>query len=166
MSTIHSRVAISWSVPVAKGQRLVFHVHVFFRIARDANIPYDKIMDVGMFDVRYTKLFNSHYASKDKTMANMIYEAQKVRTRHGGFYIRFAFTSKYTYIYFLLTSKSKHNLFTSKSYLHPFLFTSISYLHIIHVTRRAHLALFWNTKNDIGLLRHRGSRNQGDKGLP
>ena len=97
----------------------------FFRIARDANIPYDKIMDVGMFDVRYTKLFNSHYSSKDKTMANMIYEAQKVRTRNGWFYIRFAFTSKHTYIHFLLTSKSTHNLFTSNSNLHPFLFTSI-----------------------------------------
>ena len=36
-------------------------------------------MDVGMFDVRYTKVFNSHYASKDESMARMVYEAQAVR---------------------------------------------------------------------------------------
>ena len=80
----------------------------FFRIARDATIPYDQIMDVGMFDVRYTKLFNSHYASKDETMANMIYEAQKVRTLSMALvYIRFVFTSFFTYIYFPLTSDLK-----------------------------------------------------------
>ena len=40
----------------------------FFKIARDAKIPFQTIMDVGMFDVRYTKLFNSHYACNDQTM--------------------------------------------------------------------------------------------------
>ena len=95
----------------------------FFRIARDANIPYDKIMDVGMFDVRYTKLFNSHYASEDKTMANMIYEAQKVCIQKVYKCLHLVFV----YICVLFTSISylhpiqNFNPFTSKSYLHPFL---------------------------------------------
>ena len=50
----------------------------FFRVARDASIPFEEIMDIGMFDVRYTKLFNSHYASKEESMAKMVYEAQAV----------------------------------------------------------------------------------------
>ena len=50
----------------------------FFRVARDASISLDEIMDVGMFDVRYTKMFNSHYHCKDKSIKNMIYEAQAV----------------------------------------------------------------------------------------
>ena len=33
-------------------------------------------MDVGMFDIRYTKLFNSHYACDDEQISNMLVEAQ------------------------------------------------------------------------------------------
>ena len=53
----------------------------FFRVARDAEIKFDEIMDVGMFDIRYTKLFNSHYACNDETISNMLVEAQAVRVK-------------------------------------------------------------------------------------
>ena len=49
-----------------------------FRIARDANIPMNLIMDVGMFDVRYLKVFNAHYGGEDDKLADMLYAAQDV----------------------------------------------------------------------------------------
>ena len=50
----------------------------FFRIARDARIAHKEIMDVGMFDVWYLKIFNASYRCEDKTFANMLYAAQQV----------------------------------------------------------------------------------------
>ena len=50
----------------------------FFRIARDAKVPFDKIVDVGMFDVRYLKLFDAKYGCEHDEIANMLYEAQLV----------------------------------------------------------------------------------------
>ena len=36
------------------------------------------IMDVGMFDVRYLKVFNAHYGGEDDDLAEMLYAAQDV----------------------------------------------------------------------------------------
>ena len=36
------------------------------------------IMDVGMFDVRYLKVFNAHYGGEDDELADMLYAAQDV----------------------------------------------------------------------------------------
>ena len=49
-----------------------------FRIARDAKIRMKQIMDVGMFDVRYLKVFNAYYGCEDKRLAGMLYDAQEV----------------------------------------------------------------------------------------
>jgi len=35
-------------------------------------------MDVGMFDVRYLKVFNAHYGGEDDKLADMLYAAQDV----------------------------------------------------------------------------------------
>ena len=36
----------------------------FWKMARDSDIPMNGIMDVGMFDVRWLKSYNSHYMGK------------------------------------------------------------------------------------------------------
>ena len=52
----------------------------FFKIARDANIPTSQIMDIGMFDVRWLKIFNSNYGEeqngKPTELAKLLYSAQ------------------------------------------------------------------------------------------
>ena len=50
----------------------------FFRIARDKNIPFEEIMDIGMFDVRYLKLFDAKYGSDDQAISDMLFDAQEV----------------------------------------------------------------------------------------
>ena len=42
------------------------------------NIPFKKIMDVGMFDVRYLKLFDAKYGCDEEDIANILYDAQAV----------------------------------------------------------------------------------------
>ena len=144
----------------------------FFRIARDANIPYDKIMDVGMFDVRYTKLFNSHYASEDKTMANMIYEAQKVCTQAiTNVYIWFSFTSVFCLRLFPIYIRFKISI-----PLHPnhiYIHFSV-YIHLLFTSNSTFISIYiqipftsiCNTKILVGLLRHGGSWNRGDGSIP
>ena len=45
----------------------------FWRISWDAQIPQDKLMDVGMFDVRWMKLLHTIYGCDDKKVANLLY---------------------------------------------------------------------------------------------
>ena len=49
-----------------------------FRVAREANIPFHKIMDVGMLDGCYLKLFDTKYDCKEEVIANILYDAQAV----------------------------------------------------------------------------------------
>ena len=41
-----------------------FHAFVFWKLARDADIPMNDIMDVGMFDVRWLKSFNTPFGQR------------------------------------------------------------------------------------------------------
>ena len=50
----------------------------FFRVVRDSKIPFDKIMDVVMFDVRYLKLSHAKYGYDDEDIVNMLYNEQAV----------------------------------------------------------------------------------------
>ena len=49
-------------VPYKCGKRRIIGVPCicFWKMARDADIPMNDIMDVGMFDVRWLKSYNSH----------------------------------------------------------------------------------------------------------
>ena len=52
----------------------------FYRQARNAEIPTEKIMDICMFDVRWLKIYNAHYGCDDDEMDGlgaMLYQAQK-----------------------------------------------------------------------------------------
>ena len=71
-------VNTSSSVHAANVLKLVSCVFVFFHIARDAKIAHKEIMDVGMFDVRYLKIFNASHGCDDKILASMLYAAQQV----------------------------------------------------------------------------------------
>lgn len=50
----------------------------FWRIARNANISQEEIMDVGMFDIRWLKIFNAKYGHDDDDyeLAEILYDAQ------------------------------------------------------------------------------------------
>jgi len=52
----------------------------FYRLARNAEIQTEKIMDICMFDVRWLKIYNVHYGCDDDEMDGlgaMLYQAQK-----------------------------------------------------------------------------------------
>ncbi len=51
----------------------------FWRIARNAKINFDTIMDVGMFDVRWLKMYEAEYAGDDDATNDLLYDAQRVR---------------------------------------------------------------------------------------
>mgnify|MGYP001017574035 FL=1 len=50
----------------------------FWRIARNADINLDEIMNVGMFDVRWLKMFSAKYAGEDDETNDLLYAAQQV----------------------------------------------------------------------------------------
>ena len=53
----------------------------FFNIATNAKVPTSEIVDIGMVDVRYLKMYNSHYADKGP-VGNLMYRAQNECFEH------------------------------------------------------------------------------------
>ena len=53
----------------------------FFNIATNALVPNSEIIDIGMVDVRYLKMYNSHYADKGP-VGNLMYRAQNECFEH------------------------------------------------------------------------------------
>ncbi|KAL7543722.1 hypothetical protein ACHAXR_013004 [Thalassiosira sp. AJA248-18] len=61
----------------------------FYKIVASAKVPLEKRTEVGMFDVRMLKLFNSHYGDTDKNGTNtevgdLLYDAQSASFRNEG----------------------------------------------------------------------------------
>ena len=48
----------------------------FFKVYANATIPKSHIIDIGMVDVRYLKIYNSHYADNG-SVGKLMYHAQK-----------------------------------------------------------------------------------------
>lgn len=55
----------------------------FFNIAENSSIPSENIVDIGMVDVRYLKLFNAHYG-EDTDLGRKLYAAQEQCFMHEG----------------------------------------------------------------------------------
>lgn len=51
-------------------------------VAREEKIKEEEIMDVGMFDSRYLKVFDAKYGGSDK-VSDMLYDAQAVSSLFG-----------------------------------------------------------------------------------
>lgn len=62
-------------------QRIGCPCKCFYEIAASADVPIDKRTEIGMFDIRMLKIFNSHYGEleddgRNTEIANKLYDAQ------------------------------------------------------------------------------------------
>ena len=59
----------------------------FFRIADNGFIEHDEIVDIGMIDLRYLKVYNAHYG-EESVIGDLIFQAQEECFEHEDFGIK------------------------------------------------------------------------------